>query len=246
MRDFIAKGTMRLQKYLARCGVASRRHSEALIEEGRVTVNGAPASVGMAVDPAVDTVLVEGRPVSPDEHAYVLLNKPRGVVTSARDTHRRRTVMDCLAGLNVRVFPVGRLDMDVAGALLLTNDGELAHRLMHPSYLVKKVYLVSVRGSITAEAVARLRAGVKLDDGMTAPAEVKVLAQDNQESVIRLVLHEGRKREVKRMCSAIGHEVRKLRRIAVADIRVNGLKPGRWRFLEPREIEGLRRLTGLG
>lgn len=236
---------IRLQKYLAACGLASRRHAEELIAAGRVQVNGARAAVGDSVEPETDAVVVDGRPVGLNDKVYVLLNKPRDVVTTVKDTHRRKTVMDCLHGVRARVFPVGRLDMDVEGILIMTNDGELAHHLMHPSYEVEKVYTAWVRGHMRPETADRLAKGVELEDGPTAPAEVAVLQSDPSRTCIRLTLHEGRKREVKRMCAAVGHPVCSLQRIAIGGIRADGIRPGEWRYLSEEEVAALRRSAGL-
>ena len=236
---------MRLQKYLAECGVASRRKAEALIAEGRVTVNGEPAIPGVSVDSADDRVCLDGHPVEPDEKVYIVLHKPEGVVTSAEDTHRRRTVIDCVRGARGRVFPVGRLDMDVSGTLLLTNDGELAYRMTHPKYQVDKEYLAWVKGVMSRETAKKLSRGVELDDGPTAPADVTVIKTSAHSALVRLVIHEGRNRQVKRMCADVGHPVRSLRRVSVASIRVHGLIPGEWRYLDPGEITGLRQGIGL-
>jgi len=236
---------MRLHKYLAACGVASRRQAERLIEAGRVHVNGRAAEVGDSVDPAVDRVTVGGEAVCLQDKVYIVLNKPKGVVTSAQDTHGRPTVLDCVSGARGRVFPVGRLDMDVEGTLLLTNDGELAHRIMHPSYEVKKVYLAWVEGTVTGEEAARLERGVELDDGPSAPAEVQVVTTGPRTTLLRLALHEGRKREVKRLCAAVGHPVVNLRRLSVGGIEPEGLRSGEWRYLNDEEVVRLRKLTGL-
>ena len=245
VRPVRTSAMIRLQKYLAQCGVASRRHAERLIAHGRVTVNGEAAQLGDSVDPSLDSVAVDGDPIRPDRHVYILLNKPRGVITSVKDTHRRRTVIDCLSGINERVFPVGRLDMDVEGALILTNDGELAYRLMHPKHQIDRVYLAWVVGSMTPAEASRLSKGVALDDGPTAPAEVVVRRTTKDATLVQLTLREGRKREVKRLCTAVGHPVRELRRTAVGNVRIRGLAPGEWRHLRPTELEGLRKLAGL-
>jgi pseudouridine synthase len=233
----------RLQKYLAACGMASRRESERLIEAGRVTVNGEVAQVGSSVDPARDSVALDGRPVAEDDKVYVLLNKPRGIVTTVKDTHARETVMDCLNGVRARVFPVGRLDMDVEGALLLTNDGELANRLLHPKYEVEKVYQAWGWGEVTEETAAQLASGVPLEDGETAPGKVTILRRRPNETCLRIIIHEGRNREVKRMCIAVGHRVKSLRRIAIGGIAAGPLRPGEWRYLTQHEVASLRRLT---
>ncbi|MBM3289074.1 MAG: rRNA pseudouridine synthase, partial [Candidatus Hydrogenedentes bacterium] len=232
--------------FMAACGVASRRASEAIIVAARVTVNGQPATLGQSVDPERDDARVDGRPIrADDDKVYILLNKPRGVITSAKDTHGRKTVLDCVDGLRARVFPVGRLDYDVEGALLLTNDGELAYRLTHPKYGIEKVYLAWVKGRMTPETAIALERGVELDDGVTAPATVQILSVGERSTQVRLVLTEGRKREVKRMCQHVGHPVNELQRIAIAHVKVKGLKPGQWRHLAAGEVAALKNLTGL-
>lgn len=235
----------RLQKYMAACGVASRRACEAFIAEGRVTVNGVVAQVGQTVEPDVDKVLLDGKSIAPDNHVYIVLNKPEGTVTTANDTHGRKTVLSCLQGVDARVFPVGRLDMDVEGVLFLTNDGELAHRLMHPSYQVDKVYLAWVYGHMKVEAAQQIEAGVMLEDGMTAPAKAVILNAGQAISLVRLTLHEGRKREVKRLCAAVGHPVKTLHRIAFGNLKVKGMRPGEWRYLSASEVQMLRKLAQL-
>jgi 23S rRNA pseudouridine2605 synthase len=231
---------VRLQKYLSECGVASRRKAEELIEQRRVTVNGALAALGSKIDPLTDEVLVDGRPVRQETHHYLILNKPAGLVTSAHDELGRKTVFSCLKGLSVRVYPVGRLDRDVEGALLFTNDGELANRLMHPRHLVPKLYEATVEGSFGDTAADALRRGVPLEDGLTAPAKVELRHRRADRSIVRLTIHEGRKREVKRMLEAVGHPVRHLIRLAFAGIRVEGLAPGDWRYLTDAEVAKLR------
>jgi pseudouridine synthase len=236
---------LRLQKYLAECGVASRRASERLIEQGRVSVNGEAAIIGAQVDPEHDSILVDGKPIGQDDKVYIVLNKPEGTVTTSRDTHGRKTVLHWVKGVGARVFPVGRLDMDVEGVLLLTNDGELAHRLLHPAYEIGKVYLAWVSGQVRPETVRKLEQGVMLDDGMTAPAKAVILNEGPHATRIQLTLHEGRKREVKRMCSAVGHPVRSLHRVAFGNVRSGGLRPGEWRYLSDQEITQLRKLAKL-
>jgi 23S rRNA pseudouridine2605 synthase len=225
---------MRLNAYLARAGVASRRKADELIKAGRVTVNGSPGQLNTFVAGG-DRVEVDGEPVAPQALAYVLLNKPPGVVTTARDPHGRPTVVELVRHPS-RVVPVGRLDSDTTGALLLTNDGELAHRLAHPRYGVEKVYEVEVEGEPDDEALRRLAEGVELEDGMTAPATVLCLAP----SRLELVLHEGRNRQVKRMCKAVGHPVRRLHRTTYAGLTLEGLEPGTWRELRADEVGRLR------
>jgi pseudouridine synthase len=205
-----------------------------LIRDRRVTVNGGVAELGTSVGEG-DEVCVDGRPVSAERQTWVLLHKPSGVVTTANDPQGRPTVLD-LVGSPLRLFPVGRLDMDTTGALLLTNDGPLAHRLMHPSHEVEKVYVADVEGRPDATALERLRSGVELDDGPTAPAQVRELAPGR----IELRIHEGRNRQVRRMCEAVGHPVLHLHRSVYAGLTVEGLAPGRWRELDPAEVDGLR------
>jgi pseudouridine synthase len=236
---------MRLQRYLAGCGIASRRNAEKLVESGCVKVNGVVAKLGDTVDPEKDVVTCDGKPVHPEAPVYVILNKPKDTVTSARDTHGRKTVIDCVEGVSARVFPVGRLDADVEGALLLTNDGDLAFRLMHPKYQVEKVYLATVTGEFTREALARIEEGVPLEDGPTATAKARIVNKRQGTTLLRLTLHEGRKREVKRMCAALGHPVRELQRVSIAGITAKGLRPGEWRYLTPHEVATLRRVAGL-
>ncbi len=225
---------MRLNAYLARAGVASRRGAEELIRAGRVRVNGVPAGLATFVE-AGDRVELDGRELAPQPLAYVLLHKPAGVVTTARDPHGRPTVVG-LVGHELRLVPVGRLDADTTGALLLTNDGPLAHRLAHPRYEVEKVYEVEVEGEPDEEALRRLAGGIELGDGPTAPARVRRLGPARLE----LTLHEGRKHQVKRMCAAVGHPVVRLHRSVYAGLTLDGLAPGAWRELRRPEVERLR------
>jgi pseudouridine synthase len=229
---------MRLNAYLARAGVASRRGADELIKAGRVRVNGCPGELSTFVGSA-DRVEVDGRPVAKQQLAYRLLHKPTGTVTTARDPHGRPTVVG-LVPSDPRVVPVGRLDTDTTGALLLTNDGPLAHRLAHPRYEVDKVYEVEVDGDPDSAALRRLAGGVDLDDGPTAPARARRLGRGR----IELTIHEGRKHQVKRMCAAVGHPVRRLHRSGYAGLQVRGLAPGEWRDLTADEVAALRRLVG--
>jgi 23S rRNA pseudouridine2605 synthase len=228
---------VRLNAYLARAGVASRRKADELIKAGRVRVNGEPGQLNTFVE-ANDVVELDGQALAPQALAYVLLNKPPGIVTTARDPHGRRTVVD-LVRHDARVVPVGRLDADTTGALLLTNDGELAHRLAHPRYEVEKVYEAEVEGEPSDDAIRRLAEGVELDDGLTAPARVRRLGP----SRLELAIHEGRKHQVKRMLETVGHPVRSLHRSRYAGLTANGLESGSWRELGPDEVNALRAAT---
>jgi 23S rRNA pseudouridine2605 synthase len=225
---------VRLNAYLARTGVASRRGADELIKTGRVRVNGVRGELNTFVKEG-DVVDLDGRLLLPQRLAYVLLHKPPGVVTTARDPHGRPTVVD-LVEHGSRVVPVGRLDVDTTGALLLTNDGDLAHRLAHPRYEVEKVYEADVEGDPSDEALEKLAGGVDLDDGRTAPARVQKLGP----SRIELSIHEGRKHQVKRMLDAVGHPVRSLHRSRYAGLTLDGLDPGEWRELTPDEVDSLR------
>jgi 23S rRNA pseudouridine2605 synthase len=226
---------VRLNAYLARAGVASRRKADELIKAGRVRVNGEPGQLNTFVERG-DRVEVDGEDVRPQRLAYVLLHKPAGAVTTASDPQGRPTVV-ALVRHDVRVVPVGRLDAETTGALVLTNDGELAHRLAHPKYEVEKVYEADVEGEPSDEALRRLAEGVELEDGVTAPAEVRRLAP----SVVELSIHEGRNRQVRRMLEAVGHPVRRLHRSRYAGLGVTALAPGGWRELATEEVGLLRR-----
>jgi 23S rRNA pseudouridine2605 synthase len=230
---------VRLNAYLARAGIASRRGADELIKAGRVTVNGVRGELNTFVQ-ATDAVLVDGREVGRQALRHVLLNKPRGTITTARDPEGRPTVVDLVKG-DVRVVPVGRLDRDTTGVLLLTNDGPLAHRLAHPRYGIEKTYVAEVRGEPSDETLARLATGVELEDGPTAPARVRRLGP----SRVELVLHEGRNRQVRRMLEAVGHPVERLRRSRYAGLGPGRLKPGDWRELTRDEVRRLRRSVGL-
>jgi 23S rRNA pseudouridine2605 synthase len=236
-RDSRNRPSERLQKILARAGLGSRRAAEALIAAGRVRVNGAVATLGDRADPETDRIEVDGAVVGVRPGlVHYLLNKPAGVVTTASDPQGRPTVVG-LVPAEPRVFPVGRLDADTEGLLLLTNDGELAHRLTHPSFGIDKEYLAEVDGRPTRGALRRLREGVDLEDGRTAPAKVSVVG----DRLLRITIHEGRNRQVRRMCDAVGHPVRRLVRVRVGPIADRRLAPGAWRALEQDEVRALER-----
>jgi 23S rRNA pseudouridine2605 synthase len=232
----------RLQKVLARTGWGSRRECEILIEDGRVKVNDEVAVLGRRVKTATDKVEVDGVTIGVAPGlVYYLLNKPVDVITTARDTHGRQTVIE-LVPLEPRVFPVGRLDAETEGLLILTNDGELGHRLTHPSFGIEKEYLAHVDCSsngVSESALKKLRDGIELDDGMTSPAEVGQL----QPGVLRIVIHEGRNRQIRRMCDAVGHPVERLVRVRVGPLIDRTLAPGKWRHLTTAEVVSLNQAT---
>jgi pseudouridine synthase len=241
----------RLQKILSQAGIASRRASEQLMLEGRVTVNGtAVRELGTKADPAHDDIRVDGRRVRlPERHRYLLLNKPRGYVTTRSDPQRRPTVIDLLTGVRDYVFPVGRLDYDSEGLLILTNDGALAAQLTHPRYHVARVYEVRVLGVPDAHDLNRLAKGVIVDERKTGPSEVRLLndvrrgreRRDAADATLLITVREGRNRQIRKMCEAIGHPVSHLKRVAIGPIRDARLKPGQWRELRAHEIESLRK-----
>ncbi|NLW07015.1 MAG: rRNA pseudouridine synthase [Clostridia bacterium] len=238
---------MRLQKYLARAGVASRRRAELLIKAGKVQVNGRTVTtMGFQVQPGRDRVTVGGKAVkqSPNR-TYILLYKPAGYVTTAADPQGRPTVMDLVKDVPVRLHPVGRLDLATEGLLLLTDDGELTLRLTHPRYGITKTYLALVEGVPANNTIKQLCRGVKLEDGLTAPAEVKLCQTRGDRALLELILREGRKREVRRMLAAVNHPVVWLKRTRLAFLNLRGLKPGSYRHLTPGEVERLYRLVGL-
>jgi 23S rRNA pseudouridine2605 synthase len=229
----------RLQKLMARAGLGSRRVCEEFIAEGRVTVNGEVAVLGRRADPTRDEVALDGVPVIVrDDLVYYLLNKPSGSVSTASDPQGRATVVD-LVPVTPRVFPVGRLDADTEGLLLLTNDGALTQLLTHPSFGVVKTYLAEVDGDPAPATIRRLREGVELDDGLTAPARVTVVQRRGETTAVELGIHEGRNRQVRRMCEAVGHPVRRLVRTRIGPLRDARLAPGTWRALTPVEVRQL-------
>ena len=236
----------RLQKVLSQAGIASRRASEQLMLDGRVTVNGRTVrELGSKADPAVDDIRVDGRRIRlPERKLYFLLNKPRGYVTTRSDPHNRPTVLD-LVNVREYVYPVGRLDFDSEGLLLLTNDGDLASRLTHPSHGVTRVYEARVLGTPDAHDMQRLSRGVVIEGRRTAPALVELLPgkRDDEHATLRITIHEGRNRQVRNMCEAIGHPVDRLRRVAIGPIRDHRLKPGQWRQLTAEEVARLRGAT---
>lgn len=239
-------GEIRLQKFLAQAGIASRRAVEEMIRRGRVEVNGRVAEIGCRVDPARDRILLDGEVVSSlEEKIYLAFYKPRDCITSARDPQGRKTVFDYLPDLSSRVFPVGRLDYDAEGLLILTNDGELANRLLHPRYGILKVYEVKVQGHPNEKALENLRTGIVLEEGTTAPAGADIIRELPRAAWLRIVLHQGWNRQIKRMCEAVGHPVLKIKRIAYGPVRLGSLRPGASRRLAHGEIRRIREQSGM-
>ncbi len=236
---------MRLQKYLAEAGIASRRKSEELIAQGLVRVNNRTAKIGDSVDPKRDTVTVSGKRVNKVRNLYyILLNKPRGYVTTTDDDLGRKCVTELVSDIKTRLYPVGRLDRVSEGALLMTNDGNFANAMMHPSHHVPKTYRVTVRSEIMKSQAEKLAGGIELDGRMTAPAEVNVIEKAEGRSVIEIVLYEGRNRQIRRMCEAIGLEVSRLKRTAVGNVRLGTLPVGKYRELTEKEVRSLLVLSG--
>lgn len=238
---------VRLQKILSQAGISSRRAAETLIREGRISVNGKTVTeLGTRADPSRDRIAIDGRLLRPAQAAvYLALNKPTGVVTTLSDPEGRPTVRDLIGRVRERVFPVGRLDFHSAGLLLLTNDGELAQRLTHPRYGVRKTYRVKVKGRPDPEQLARLSQGVALEDGVSAPARVRIVEGGERKSWLEIVLAEGKNRQVRRMCEAVGLPVEKLSRIAFGPLKLGKLQVGAARPLTEREVRKLRRMVGL-
>jgi 23S rRNA pseudouridine2605 synthase len=238
---------MRLNRFLAKAGIASRRVADRLLIEGRVAVNGRTVTeTGLVIDESADEVTFDGKKLKlPGEHVYLLVNKPSGYLVTCRDDFKRPIILDLVPGYERLVRPVGRLDLDSSGLLLLTNDGELAFRLSHPRYKIDKKYLVKCEGSIPDEKLEVLAAGVELEDGRTWPATLELISRGEGSTSFHITLHEGRKRQIRRMCSAIGHKVVSLRRIVYGGISLGRLKSGSYRHLEKREVVGLKSAVGL-
>lgn len=242
----MADNKIRLQKFLSEAGVASRRKAEEMINNGMVKVNGAVAHVGDSVDPKKDTVLVKGKKVIKQGNMrYILLNKPRGYVTTTDDDLGRKCVLELVKDVKERIYPVGRLDRVSEGALILTNDGAFANAMMHPSKHVPKTYRVTVRPEPTSEQVDILSTGVELDGRLTAPADVYVISKEEGRAVLEIVLYEGRNRQIRRMCEALNLEVARLRRVAVGPIKLGMLQTGQWRDLTPDEVAVLFKAAGI-
>ncbi|MGZ4112311.1 MAG: pseudouridine synthase [Tumebacillaceae bacterium] len=235
----------RLQKVLAQAGVASRRKCEEIILDGRVKVNGVVVTeLGTKVDPTRDRIEVDGNSIMSEKKVYIVLNKPRGVVTTASDPQGRKTVIDII-DVPERIYPVGRLDLDTSGLLIMTNDGTLANGLMHPSREIDKVYRAWVKGNVSGETAKKLGQGVELEDGMTAPAKVRIMEKGDEETLIELTIHEGRNRQVRRMCEAVGHHVKSLQRVQIAFLKIGRLRYGDSRYLTPEEVSRLYAVAGI-
>lgn len=239
-------GIMRLQKYLAQCGVASRRKSEELIESGKVKINGRVAQIGDKVNPKKDDITVSGKKiVKSKKYTYIMLHKPRGFITTMSDEMDRKCVAMLVKDVGARVYPVGRLDRESEGLLLMTNDGEFANAMTHPTKHVPKTYRVTVRPSISEEQITKLSTGIVIDGRMTAPAEVRVVKREENRVVIEIILYEGRNRQIRKMCDALGLEVARLKRIAVGSVKLGMLPQGKWRELSEEEVHKLATSAGL-
>lgn len=234
----------RLQKFLSECGMASRRASEQLIRDGFVSVNGIIVrDMGLKVNPEKDVVRYKGKIVTKEENMiYIMLNKPKGYITTMHEQYGRPMVVDLIRDVKKRVYPVGRLDFDSSGLLLMTNDGDVAYRLTHPGHSVNKEYMVVVRGIPDEEAIKRLREGILIDGRMTSPAVVSLVRRDKSSAVLRFVIHEGRNRQIRKMCSAVGCMVMDLKRISMGRLYLGSLPEGKWRYLTSDEIGYLKSL----
>lgn len=237
---------VRLQKYMAMCGAASRRGAEEIISAGRVTVNGKKITEqGVKVEIGADTVKMDGKVIKPSgKMYYIMLNKPVGYVTTVKDQFERPTVIDLVGTeINERIFPVGRLDYETEGLLLLTNDGDFTYKVTHPKHNIPKTYIAVLKGGITIKGLAQLRGGVKLDDGfVTSPAQVEILDAENGHTTIKITIHEGKNRQVRRMFEAVGSKVKELQRISIGTVELGNLPLGRWRHLTSHEINYLKNL----
>ncbi len=234
----------RLQKLMSRAGISSRRAAEKIIAEGRVKVDGEIVkNPGTKVNPETQKIFVDDKPLTFDEEKiYIILNKPRGYVSTAKDERGRKTVLDLVSEISGRIYPVGRLDSDSEGLLLLTNDGELTNSLIHPKFSVKKTYRAKIGGEITPEKFEDLRKGVELEDGMTAPAKIEIVSLEENSATVDITIHEGRNRQIRRMFAVVGCSVKNLKRTKFAGLTLDGLKVGQFRRLTPDEIEKLKNL----
>ncbi|KNF07436.1 pseudouridine synthase [Gottschalkia purinilytica] len=235
---------MRLQKFMAQCGVASRRKSEELILQGKVKVNGIVINeLGFKIDPINDNVMVNNRKIEIEKNkVYIALNKPTGYVTTLSDELGRKKVIDLVKNINERIYPIGRLDYDTSGLLLLTNDGELAYKLTHPKHEITKRYVADIKGIPTREELRKFKSGLNIDGYITAEANIKILNSNKDSSTVEIEIHEGRNRQVRKMCDKIGHPVITLKRVSIGSIKLKDLRLGKWRFLTEQEIEYLKEI----
>lgn len=239
-------GKVRLQKFLAESGVASRRKSEELIDQGKVKVNGNIAQIGDKINPKKDTVTVNGKKiVKQKSHTYIMLHKPRGFITTMNDEMDRKCVAQLIKDVPGRVYPVGRLDRDSEGMLLFTNDGEFANAMTHPTRHVPKTYRVTVRPSVNEEQITKLTTGIMIDDRMTSPCEVRIVTREEGRVVLEIILHEGRNRQIRKMCEEVGLEVARLKRTAIGSIKLGMLKQGDYRELTEDEVRKLMIAAGM-
>lgn len=233
----------RLQKFIADCGVASRRKAEELIKQGRVKVNGLVVTeMGIKVN-ETDSVEVDGRKIKPEnKKVYIMLNKPAGYVTTAKDQFGRPTVLELLKGVSERVYPVGRLDYETTGLLILTNDGDFTYKMTHPKHEINKTYIATIEGIPSSEEISRFEKGLKIEDYITAPAKLKIISKKERTCVVEITIHEGRNRQVRKMCEAIGHPVLALKRVSVGKLSLGNLAEGDWRKLSQKEVKLLLEL----
>lgn len=235
---------IRLQKYFTDCGVLSRRAAEAEIAAGRVKVNGVVAEVGQKIQPGVDRVEYRGKPVlmpAHTGHTYVMLNKPRGYLTSMTDDRGRRCVTELVADVGKRIYPVGRLDLESEGFLLLTDDGDLTYKLTHPRHEIPKIYHVKLAGDVTEEEIEALSQPIELDGYLTQPVEIELVSRRDNATTLRMTLYEGRNRQIRRTCAARGYKVLRLCRVAIGDLKLGNLAPGKWRYLTRSQVEYLKK-----
>ncbi|MBP2634234.1 MAG: rluB [Firmicutes bacterium] len=236
----------RLQKFIAQAGVASRRDAEELIKAGRVTVNGKIVTeLGTKVEPKRDKVAVDKKLIKAEKYLYILLYKPKGVITALEDPQGRKTVTNLVADIPERIYPVGRLDYNTEGLLIMTNDGDLTNALTHPRHEIAKTYLAKVHGYPPEEKLDKLRIGIKLEDGVTAPAKVNIVGIDQEKELttLEIVIYEGKNRQIRRMCEAIGHPVKNLKRVKISFLTLEGLRRGQYRHLLPSEVEELKKVS---